>query len=203
MISARHPSGAHQQLDTRGARRLLTVIPAIGDKLDVVMVAEQVEGPWDNPNYSTACWRSSRPSTDTKVAPVHAISRLRLASPTSKRSRARARGCRGSARARRPRRLTSHEDDTRRWRDITVYQVVSDPDPENPEPRRLSAQQDPGTHFARMVDDATPAGILPFYGPFGAIEDPVACQYQFRGPVPDGLRRRLDAAPKPDRDRQA
>jgi malyl-CoA/(S)-citramalyl-CoA lyase len=61
------------------------------------------------------------------------------------------------------------------------YQVIADPDPENSEAPRVAAQQDPWHYtMARMVDACNSAGILPFYGPFGAIEDPVACQYQFR-----------------------
>jgi malyl-CoA/(S)-citramalyl-CoA lyase len=61
------------------------------------------------------------------------------------------------------------------------YQVIADPDAQNPEAPRVSAQQDPWHYtMARMVDACNSAGILPFYGPFGAIDDPVACQIQFR-----------------------
>ena len=31
-----------------------------------------------------------------------------------------------------------------------------------------------------MVDACTAPGILPFYGPFGDIKDPVGCEAQFR-----------------------
>ncbi|MDZ7781594.1 MAG: hypothetical protein U5K56_01135 [Halioglobus sp.] len=31
-----------------------------------------------------------------------------------------------------------------------------------------------------MVDACVAVGALPFYGPFGAIDDPVACEDQFR-----------------------
>jgi malyl-CoA/(S)-citramalyl-CoA lyase len=62
-----------------------------------------------------------------------------------------------------------------------AYQVIADPDEANPDAPRITAQQDPWHYtFARMVDACNSAGILPFYGPFGAIEDPIACQYQFR-----------------------
>jgi len=61
------------------------------------------------------------------------------------------------------------------------YIVRADPDAANPEAARPTAQQDLWHYtMARMVDACNSAGILPFYGPFGAIEDPVACQYQFR-----------------------
>ena len=61
------------------------------------------------------------------------------------------------------------------------YLVRTDPDPANPEAPRITAQQDPWHYsIARMVDACVNAGILPFYGPFGAIDDPVACEDQFR-----------------------
>jgi malyl-CoA/(S)-citramalyl-CoA lyase len=61
------------------------------------------------------------------------------------------------------------------------YQVVSDPDPQNAEAPRARAQQDLWHYWiARMVDACTGAGILPYYGPFGDISDPVGCEAQFR-----------------------
>ena len=61
------------------------------------------------------------------------------------------------------------------------YRVISDPDPENPDAPRASAQQDLWHYtLARMVDACTSAGILPFYGPFGDITDVEGCEAQFR-----------------------
>src|SRR5215208_3087085 len=61
------------------------------------------------------------------------------------------------------------------------YRVVEDPDPENPDAPRATAQQDPWHYsIARMVDACTSAGILPFYGPYGDIKDTVGCEHQFR-----------------------
>jgi malyl-CoA/(S)-citramalyl-CoA lyase len=61
------------------------------------------------------------------------------------------------------------------------YRVVSDPDPNNPDAPRASAQQDLWHYsIARMVDACTGAGILPYYGPFGDISDAVGCEAQFR-----------------------
>ncbi len=61
------------------------------------------------------------------------------------------------------------------------YIVRTDPDPDDPEAVRVTAQQDLWHYtVARMVDACAAAGILPFYGPFGAIDDPVACEDQFR-----------------------
>ena len=57
------------------------------------------------------------------------------------------------------------------------YRVLADPG-EGP---RASVQQDLWHYtFARMVDACAGAGIKAFYGPFGAIDDPEACEQQFR-----------------------
>jgi malyl-CoA/(S)-citramalyl-CoA lyase len=61
------------------------------------------------------------------------------------------------------------------------YRVIEDPDPDDFEAPRSSAQQDPWHYsIARMVDACTAAGILPFYGPYGDIKDVVGCETQFR-----------------------
>ena len=61
------------------------------------------------------------------------------------------------------------------------YLVRSDPDPDNPEAPRASAQQDLWHYsIARMVDACVHAGILPYYGPFGDIGDALGCEDQFR-----------------------
>jgi malyl-CoA/(S)-citramalyl-CoA lyase len=61
------------------------------------------------------------------------------------------------------------------------YLVRTDPDPNNPDAPRPTAQQDLW-HYTinRMVDACVSAGALPFYGPFGDIADLVACEDQFR-----------------------
>ena len=44
-----------------------------------------------------------------------------------------------------------------------------------------TAQQDLWHYtMARMVDACTATGILPYYGPFGDIGRPIACEDQFR-----------------------
>jgi malyl-CoA/(S)-citramalyl-CoA lyase len=61
------------------------------------------------------------------------------------------------------------------------YRVLEDPDPDDPEAPRASAQQDPWHYsIARMVDACASAGILPFYGPYGDIKDSAGCEAQFR-----------------------
>lgn len=61
------------------------------------------------------------------------------------------------------------------------YLVRNDPDEQNPDADRATYQQDLWHYtMARMVDACVSVGALPFYGPFGAIDDPVACEDQFR-----------------------
>ena len=58
---------------------------------------------------------------------------------------------------------------------------MSDPDPQNPDAPRITAQQDPWHYsIARMVDACALAGILPVYGPYGDIKDVQGCETQFR-----------------------
>jgi malyl-CoA/(S)-citramalyl-CoA lyase len=61
------------------------------------------------------------------------------------------------------------------------YRVLSDPDPDDPDAPRPSAQQDLWHYsLGRMVDACAATGILPFYGPFGDIGDVAGCEAQFR-----------------------
>ena len=61
------------------------------------------------------------------------------------------------------------------------YIVRADPEPNDPDAPRGTAQQDLWHYtLARMVDACVTAGILPFYGPFGDITDTTACEDQFR-----------------------
>jgi malyl-CoA/(S)-citramalyl-CoA lyase len=61
------------------------------------------------------------------------------------------------------------------------YVVRQDADPDNPDAPRASYQQDLWHYtISRMVDACVTHGVLPFYGPFGDIGDPVACEAQFR-----------------------
>ncbi|MDG2520857.1 CoA ester lyase [Caulobacter segnis] len=59
------------------------------------------------------------------------------------------------------------------------YRVVEDPHADGG--ARASVQQDLWHYtFAKMIDACAAHGIKPFYGPFGAIDDPEACEQQFR-----------------------
>ena len=182
---------------------LTTLVTEIGDKLDVIMIPK-VEGAWDI-HY-----------VDRLLAQLEAKAGHRAADPGPRAARdlARRRQRRGDRhrqpahagdelRPRRPRRIATDEDHPGRRRPprLSGHQR---PRPDDPDAPRATAQQDPWHYsIARMVDACTSAGILPFYGPYGDIKDVAGCEAQFRVGVPARLRRRLVAAPGPDRDRQA
>jgi malyl-CoA/(S)-citramalyl-CoA lyase len=61
------------------------------------------------------------------------------------------------------------------------YVVRADPDPGQPDAPRPAFQQDLWHYtLARMVDACASTGTRPYYGPFGAIDDPQGCEDQFR-----------------------
>ena len=61
------------------------------------------------------------------------------------------------------------------------YLVRQDPVVEQPDAHRAIFQQDLWHYtIARMVDACATHGIYPYYGPFGDIADVVACEDQFR-----------------------
>ena len=61
------------------------------------------------------------------------------------------------------------------------YLVREDPKGDDMDAPRATAQQDLWHYtMARMVDACAATGILPFYGPFGDIDDSLACEDQFR-----------------------
>jgi malyl-CoA/(S)-citramalyl-CoA lyase len=159
---------------------LLTVIPQIGDKLDVVMVPK-VEGPWDIHYIDRLLAQLEAKYEIKKSLQVHAILETALGVSNVEEIAAASPRMQGISLGPADLAASRRMKTTRVGGGHPAYQVIADPDPDNADAPRLTAQQDPWHYtFARMVDACNSAGILPFYGPFGAIEDPLACQYQFR-----------------------
>ena len=159
---------------------LLTVIPQAGDKLDVVMVPK-VEGPWDVHYIDRLLAQLEAKHGLKKSLQVHAILETALGVSNVEEIAAASPRMQGISLGPADLAASRRMKTTRVGGGHPAYQVIADPDADNPEAPRASAQQDPWHYtLARMVDACNAAGILPFYGPFGAIEDPVACQYQFR-----------------------
>jgi malyl-CoA/(S)-citramalyl-CoA lyase len=159
---------------------LTRLVTEIGDKLDVIMIPK-VEGPWDIHYVDQLVAQLEARAGLRRPLLLHAIletaqgvinvEEICGASP-------RMQGLSfGPADLAASRRMKT----TRVGGGHPMYLVRTDPDPKNADAPRITSQQDPWHYtLARMVDACTANGIYPYYGPFGAIDDPVACEDQFR-----------------------
>src|SRR5918911_326455 len=159
---------------------LTQVVGEIGHKLDVVMVPK-VEGPWDIHYVDRLLAQLEAKARLERPILIHAILEtgqgvvtLEEIAPASPRMQGMSFGPADLAASRRMK-------TTRVGGGHPGYRVVEDPDPDDPDAPRVSAQQDPWHYsIARMVDAGTSAGILPYYGPYGDIKDTEGCETQFR-----------------------
>ncbi len=159
---------------------ITTIVTEIGHKLDVMMVPK-VEGPWDIHYVDRLLAQLEAKAGLERPILVHAILETGLGvvnleeiATASPRMQGMSFGPADLAASRRMK-------TTRVGGGHPGYRVISDPDPNDPEAPRPTAQQDPWHYsIARMVDACTSAGILPFYGPFGDIKDTLGCETQFR-----------------------
>ena len=159
---------------------LTTLVTEIGDKLEVIMVPK-VEGAWDIHYVDRLLAQLEAKAGLDRPLLVHAIletalgvSNLEEIATASPRMQGMSFGPADLAASRRMK-------TTRVGGGHPGYRVIEDPDAENPEAPRATAQQDPWHYsIARMVDACNSAGILPFYGPYGDIRDTQGCETQFR-----------------------
>jgi len=159
---------------------ITTLVTEIGDKLDVIMVPK-VEGPWDIHYVDRLLAQLEAKAKVERPILVHAILEtaqgvvnLEEIATASPRMQGMSFGPADLAASRRMK-------TTRVGGGHPGYLVINDPDPDNPDAPRATAQQDPWHYsIARMVDACTSAGILPFYGPYGDIKDVEGCEAQFR-----------------------
>jgi malyl-CoA/(S)-citramalyl-CoA lyase len=159
---------------------LLRLVTEIGDKLEVIMVPK-VEGPWDIHYVDRLLAQLEAKVGLERAILVHAILETSLGvvnleqiATASPRMQGMSFGPADLAAFRRMK-------TTRVGGGHPAYQVIEDPDPDDPDAPRRTAQQDPWHYsIARMVDACTSAGILPFYGPYGDIKDTQGCETQFR-----------------------
>jgi malyl-CoA/(S)-citramalyl-CoA lyase len=156
------------------------LVTAIGDRLAVIMVPK-VEGPWDIHYVDRLLAQlEAKAGLDHPIL-VHAIletalgvTNLEAIAAASPRMQGMSFGPADLAASRRMK-------TTRVGGGHPGYRVISDPDPDDPDAPRASAQQDLWHYsIGRMVDACTATGILPFYGPFGDIKDVAGCEAQFR-----------------------
>ena len=159
---------------------LTTLVTEIGDRLEVVMVPK-VQGPWDIHYVDRLLAQLEARAGLERPILVHAILETGLGvvnleeiATASPRMQGMSFGPADLAASRRMK-------TTRVGGGHPGYRVINDPDPDDPEAPRPTAQQDPWHYsIARMVDACTSAGILPFYGPYGDIRDVEGCETQFR-----------------------
>jgi malyl-CoA/(S)-citramalyl-CoA lyase len=159
---------------------LTRLVGEIGNKLETVMVPK-VEGAWDIHYVDRLLAQLEAKAGVTQPIMIHAILEtgmgvvnLEEIATASPRMQGMSFGPADLAASRRMK-------TTRVGGGHPGYRVIEDPDPNDPEAPRVSAQQDPWHYsIARMVDACTSAGILPFYGPYGDIKDVEGCEAQFR-----------------------
>ncbi len=156
------------------------IVGEVGHKLDVVMIPK-VEGAWDIHYVDRLLAQLEARAGLKKPILVHAILETALGvanveeiANASPRMQGLSLGPADLAASRRMK-------TTRVGGGHPGYIVRADPNAENPDAPRTTAQQDLWHYtLARMVDACVASGILPYYGPFGDIKDVVACEDQFR-----------------------
>src|SRR5919106_561817 len=159
---------------------LTQVVGEIGDRLEVVMVPK-VEGAWDIHYVDRLLAQLEARAGLSRPILIHAI--LETAQGVANLEEIAAASPRMQGMSFGPADLAA----SRRMKTTRVggghpgYRVIEDPNPDDPEAPRASAQQDLWHYsLGRMVDACTSVGALPFYGPFGDIADLVGCEAQFR-----------------------
>jgi len=159
---------------------ITTLVTEIGDKLDVIMVPK-VEGAWDIHYVDRLLAQLEAKAGIKRPILIHALLETALGvanveeiAYASPRMQGMSFGPADLAASRRMK-------TTRVGGGHPGYRVIEDPQTDDPDEQRPSAQQDLWHYsIARMVDACASAGILPFYGPFGDIKDVVGCEAQFR-----------------------
>ena len=159
---------------------LTTLVTEIGHELDVIMVPK-VEGAWDIHYVDRLLAQLEAKAGLERPILVHAILETSLGVVNVEEIATASPRMQGMSLG--PADLTA----SRRMKTTRVggghpgYLVINDPDPDDPDAPRATAQQDPWHYsIARMVDACTSAGLLPFYGPYGDIQDVQGCEAQFR-----------------------
>jgi malyl-CoA/(S)-citramalyl-CoA lyase len=162
---------------------LLTLVPEIGDRLDVVMVPK-VEGAQDIHYVDRLLAQLEAKAGLTRPILVHAI--LETATGVANVEEIAGASPRMQGISLGPADLAA----SRRMKTTRVggghpgYLVRADPAPgtgQGADAPRPTFQQDLWHYtIARMVDACAAHGILPYYGPFGDIQDITACEDQFR-----------------------
>jgi malyl-CoA/(S)-citramalyl-CoA lyase len=157
---------------------LLEIVPAVGDKLDVVMLPK-VEGPWDIHYLDQLLAQLEARAGVRRPIMIHAIletpegvNNIEAIAGASPRMHGMSLGPADLAASR-------GMKTTRVGGGHPAYGVLADAGPAGAE--RAFFQQDLWHYtVGRMVDACAAHGLKPFYGPFGDFSDLAACEAQFR-----------------------
>jgi malyl-CoA/(S)-citramalyl-CoA lyase len=159
---------------------LTTLVPAIGDRLDVIMVPK-VQGAEDIHYVDRLLAQLEAKAGLERPILVHAI--LETARGVANVEEICGASPRMQGLSLGPADLAAD----RRMKTTRVggghpgYLVRQDPNPDQPAATRATYQQDLWHYtIARMVDACAMHGIYAYYGPFGDIADTTACEDQFR-----------------------
>jgi malyl-CoA/(S)-citramalyl-CoA lyase len=159
---------------------LTTLVTSVGDKLDVIMVPK-VEGAWDIHYMDRLLAQLEARAGLQKPLLIHAILETALGVANVEEICAASPRMQGLSLGPADLAASRRMKTTRVGGGHPGYLVRTDPDAENEDTPRPTAQQDLWHYtMARMVDACAANGILPYYGPFGDIKDTVACEDQFR-----------------------
>ncbi|HEB88670.1 MAG TPA: CoA ester lyase [Deltaproteobacteria bacterium] len=159
---------------------LTTLVTEIGNELDVIMVPK-VEGPWDIHYVDRLLAQLEARAGIKEPILVHALLETALGVANVEEICAASPRMQGLSLGPADLAASRRMKTTRVGGGHPGYIVRADPDPDNPDAPRATAQQDLWHYtMARMVDACAANGILPYYGPFGDIKDTVACEDQFR-----------------------
>jgi malyl-CoA/(S)-citramalyl-CoA lyase len=159
---------------------VMTLVGEIGSRLEVIMIPK-VEGPWDIHFVDRLLAQLEARHKLQRPILVHAILETALGVTNVEEICAASPRMQGISFGPADLAASRRMKTTRVGGGHPSYLVRNDPNPENPEAPRPTAQQDPWHYsIARMVDACNATGTLPFYGPFGDISDALGCEDQFR-----------------------
>jgi malyl-CoA/(S)-citramalyl-CoA lyase len=159
---------------------LTTLVTEIGDQLDVIMIPK-VEGAWDIHYVDRLLAQLEARAGVQKPIMIHALLETALGVANVEEICAASPRMQGLSLGPADLAASRRMKTTRVGGGHPGYLVRTDPDPDNPEAPRTTAQQDLWHYtMARMVDACNANGILPYYGPFGDIKDTLATEDQFR-----------------------
>jgi malyl-CoA/(S)-citramalyl-CoA lyase len=159
---------------------ITTLVTEIGDRLEVMMVPK-VEGPWDIHYVDRLLAQLEARAGLERPILIHAILETALGVANVEEIAAASPRMQGMSMGPADLAASRRMKTTRVGGGHPGYRVLSDPDADEPDAPRSSAQQDLWHYsLGRMVDACAATGILPFYGPFGDIRDVAGCEAQFR-----------------------